>query len=450
MRNEAAPQTPIWNPLIDRVERELHARIAEPVSAPCRVRHSAYLLPDEEAGTRDLVLAGFKEVLQRLEIIQRNINWGERSGRVEVALPQGSTLRIVWELHTQFYSYTTFHFPAPATPAAMEEHLDAIPPFSFPYMPAIGDKIVDLDIAVLSGLELRPELKAFIGPEPIYGGKVLAGQARVWTNFKMDEQGQVRYLIRAEGLGAGRLGRLIRRLLEIENYYHLVLLPLDEYHEQVLNLSKLEHHISGRAMEIAAALAAGISNHEQERDWLVFLTQDLAELMKLTEKMRYKLSAANSYYAIFRERLRWVREQTGDSYQSMEEFLTGRIGPAHRNYENFIKRADVLASRITQLGNMMRTRVTLNMEGQSLETMKAMKARVELQLLMQRTVEGLSLVILTYYAASLFKIVLNALEKLWPIPGGTALWMAGSLPVWALTAFWITRRVHKLIKREVR
>ena len=81
--------------IIHQVRRELHERVADPVNAPCRIRHSAYLLSQEGQADRQAVQRGFLEVLQRLEILQRNVNWGERSGRVEAGKPEGGTLRIV-------------------------------------------------------------------------------------------------------------------------------------------------------------------------------------------------------------------------------------------------------------------------------------------------------------------------------------------------------------------
>lgn len=433
--------------LAGQIHRELHARIAKPVAAPCRVRHSAYLLPDEDEASIAQVREGFRQVLQRLEVVQRDIDWGERSGRVEVGLPDGATLRIVWELHTQFYSYTTFHFP-PHSAGNLANSPEQVPPFAFPHMPSLGTKIVDLDIVVLPGIELTPELQEFIGETPIYGGLVLNGESRVWTNFKIDGYGQARYLIRGGDLAPGRLGQLIRRLVEIENYYHLILMPLEEYRERVVSLREMEQRVVTRGSDIYADLAQRDVDTAREHRYLVYLTRDLAELMQLTEHMRHKLSAATSYYAIFEDRIHWLRERTGEGFQSIEEFLTARIAPAILNYNNFIKRADGLTSQITLLGNMMRTRVSLTMEGQSLETMQAMKKRVELQLLLQRTVEGLSLIVLTYYMTGLAGYVFRAVANFIPLPGGTVLWSASTIPIWLLMAFWITRRVHKLIERE--
>ena len=119
----------------------------------------------------------------------------------------------------------------------------------------------------------------------------------------------------------------------------------------------------------------------------------------------------------------------------MEEFLTARVPPAVGNYRTFIERAGELTGQLTSLGNMMRTRVNPNMEQQSLETMRAMDRRAEMQLILQRTVEGLSLIVLSYYMTGLAGYVLKAVDKFQALPGGTALWTAGTIPIWLALAW---------------
>ena len=424
-----------------RVHREMHARISEPISAPCRVRHSAYLMPGDSHKAEDEVRHHFEEVTRNLELPPEAIRWGERSGRVVKSLDGGHSLRIVWELHTEFYSYTTFHMADRARKADQP-----VEPFTFPILSGPGEKLVDLDILVAPGLKMDENLGTFLHTGSIFGGEVLEGAAQVWTSFQVDENGQGRYVVAAGKLPPGRLGRLIRRLVEIENYYHLILMPLEDYRDQVATLRQIERRITVGSDEIAADLARPEADPAREHHWMVRLTGDLAELIQVTERMRYRLSAANSYYAIFEERIRWLREQTGEGYQSMEEFLTTRIAPAVRNYRNFIERADVLTGQLTSLGNMMRTRVNMNMEQQSLETMRAMNRRAELQLILQRTVEGLSLIVLSYYLTGLAGYVLKAVAKFQPLPGGLALWTAGTIPVWFALAWWFTHRIKKLVK----
>ena len=229
-----------------------------------------------------------------------------------------------------------------------------------------------------------------------------------------------------------------------------MLLPLQEYRIQVAELRRAEERIAGYSEDIAADLASRQVAPEREHRWLVYLTRDLADLIRLTERMRYRLSAASSYYAIFEDRLEWLREQTGGGYQTLQEFLTARVAPAIWNYRNFIERSDALTAQLTSLGNMMRTRVNLNMEQQNLQTMQAVNRRVALQLMLQKTVEGLSLIVLSYYLTGLANYIFKALEPVLPFPGDPTIWSAATIPIWLGLGFWMTRRVKKLVTASMK
>ncbi|MCZ6730386.1 MAG: DUF3422 domain-containing protein [SAR324 cluster bacterium] len=420
---------------------ELHERVSVPVTAPSRVRHSAYLLPNEEEQTRSAVRSAFHDVVRQLGIEPGAIQWGERAGSVEKTFSDGNLLRVVWELHTEFYSYTTTLVP----PVRARSQDAFVEPYFLPAFPTTGSKLVDLDLMVVPGRKLGRAQRASLHGGIIYGGEVVNGEAHAWSTFQVDEWGQGRYVVAAGSLKPGRLGRLIRRLVEIETYYHLILLPLPEYRKQVVGLRETEKRIAAYSEDIAADLASREAKPEQEHRWLVYLTRDLADLIRLTERMRYRLSAANSYYAIFKDRLEWLRESPGGSYQTLSEFLIARVSPSMRNYNNFIERADALTAQLTSLGNMMRTRVSLNMEQQSLQTMNAMNQRAALQLRLQKTVEGLSLIVLSYYLTGLSNYIFKALEPLLPLPGNPTVWSAMTIPLWLGLAFWMTRRVKALV-----
>jgi len=180
------------------------------------------------------------------------------------------------------------------------------------------------------------------------------------------------------------------------------------------------------------------------------VTRDLADLTHLSERIRHKISAAESYYAILEERLRWLREQTGEGFQTLGEFLTARVAPAVRNYRNFTDRAQALSLPIAAIGNILRTRVNLSMERQSLATMRAMDRRFALQLNLQFTVEGLSIIVLSYYLTGLTSYALKALDAWVRLPGKPDLWIAAGIPVWLGLAYLFIRRVHGLVRGHMR
>ena len=62
---------------------------------------------------------------------------------------------------------------------------------------------------------------------------------------------------------------------------------------------------------------------------------------------------------------------------------------------------DALSLRTHRAANLLRTRVDVALEGQNADLLASMDRRADLQLRLQETVEGLSVVAISYYALAL-------------------------------------------------
>src|SRR3546814_17656434 len=78
-----------------------------------------------------------------------------------------------------------------------------------------------------------------------------------------------------------------------------------------------------------------------------------------------------------------------------------RLAPAMRTCESTAGRLETLASRVGRASNLLRTRVDIQLEAQNRDVLVSMNRRARLQLRLQETVEGLSVVAISYYAAGL-------------------------------------------------
>jgi uncharacterized membrane-anchored protein len=75
-------------------------------------------------------------------------------------------------------------------------------------------------------------------------------------------------------------------------------------------------------------------------------------------------------------------------------------------------RQDSLSARIARAANLLRTRVDVALEQQNRDLLHSMDRRADLQLRLQETVEGLSVVVLSYYLVGLISYAVKALSKL--------------------------------------
>jgi uncharacterized membrane-anchored protein len=98
--------------------------------------------------------------------------------------------------------------------------------------------------------------------------------------------------------------------------------------------------------------------------------------------------------------------------QTLREFTERRLAPAMRTVESVRERQDLLAARIARAAHLLRTRVDVALEHQNRDLLHSMNQRAQLQLRLQETVEGLSVVVLSYYLVGLLSYAVKALAKL--------------------------------------
>ena len=87
--------------------------------------------------------------------------------------------------------------------------------------------------------------------------------------------------------------------------------------------------------------------------------------------------------------------------QTFAEFMTRRYDPAMRTVKSTAERLDSMTRRASRAADLLRTRVEVGRSAQNQQLLESMNQRAELQLQLQKTVEGLSVVAISYYAVSL-------------------------------------------------
>ena len=83
----------------------------------------------------------------------------------------------------------------------------------------------------------------------------------------------------------------------------------------------------------------------------------------------------------------------------------------------------------------LRTKVDLNIQEQSLELQKSVDETTKTQVKLQRTVEGLSVIIISYYIVSLAKFVFEGIKSAGIINVSTTLLTALFVPVAIIISF---------------
>lgn len=402
------------HPERQRIAGEVHARPFEALEGPLRATHLALLSED---GGRD------HEAVSALCHRYRQEPPAAEANHHSVDL---GPFRLRWERHTEFSTYTFFvtrvatTFEDPFAHTALEGVPDAwLQELPGQLVAAVHFTMEDRDAPERE----QHEIAAVFDCENFAGSQVADGAARVFTDFRLHEDGYGRILVQDRGLQPRRTGRLIQRLLEIETYRLLALLAFPVAREAGRQLTELE-----RDLERVTERITRTANLEHEQSLLGEISALSAQLEQVTSHTGFRLSAARAYDALVRRRIENLREQRIRELQTIEEFLVRRFRPAMRTCESVSERQENLAQRLSRAADLLRTRVDIALEGQNRDLLASMNRRTDLQLRLQQTVESLSVLVMSYYGTGLLSYLYYAIEEL-GVPLNTDLAMGVTVPV---------------------
>lgn len=399
----------------DRLIAEAHARPSTPIAVPALVSRIAALSGQDGI---DADRAHMAELCNRL-------------GHP----PPGPTMRwwsldtgdwqLRWERHSEFSSWTAARAPQGG---ARESALDALPP---DWVAAIPGPVL-----VLTTLRLRRGHHAH--PEPVdrhdaIGARLLDGAATLLTDLRPDPHGMTRFEVVMHDDDPVLAGRLALSLLEIETYRLMALLAFPVAGEAAAQVKKLETEVGELAGRIADNLGV-----EDDRALLTRLVALSGQMEALSASTNFRFGAGNAYYEIVLGRIASLRETPIPGMQTIGQFMDRRLGPAMRTCASVADRERALIARIARAGQMLNTRIELVTQAINADLLNSMNRRTLAQLRLQQTVEGLSVVAISYYAFSLLLYPLKALEHAWPhfdpVLASGLIAPAVVLGVWALLA----------------
>jgi uncharacterized membrane-anchored protein len=122
-----------------------------------------------------------------------------------------------------------------------------------------------------------------------------------------------------------------------------------------------------------------------------------------------------------------------------------RFDPAMRTVQALDSRLQDLIARAIRTGDLLRTRVDVERQTQNQELLSSMNRRADVQLQLQRTVEGLSVVAISYYATGLSLYVLTPLSGMMGM--SKSVLTAAVVPLVVGSVYLALRRIRKHIQQ---
>src|SRR6056297_1579615 len=421
------------HPLRYSLSNELHARPFPSLEAPCRAVYLAIKKP-KAAAARDksLDLDHLKVLLDRYGTSHPQPGATHFSGQIGQ-----HTLK--WEQHTEFVTYTVFLNGVTDRPFDASD-MDVFPDDWLASAP--GVRVTSALIRV----EQRPDedkiaqhLADWFVPESLAVSRVIDDEAIVAGDFRIDPAGHLRFgVFVTQGIGRRRVGRIVQRLCEIETYKTMSMLGFTRVRELGPRMGEIDN-------ELNRLMAAMTQGDGQEEDRLKALLSVSAELESLSAQTSFRFGATGAYEAIVEQRISVLREERFKGRQTFAEFMTRRYDPAMRTVKSAESRLSAMAERAVRAGDLLRTRVEVARSAQNQQLLESMNHRADMQLRLQKTVEGLSVVAISYYAVSLAGYMLYPVAAMVGITEGLITALV-TVPVVLLVWFAI-RRIRRVVEQ---
>ncbi len=414
-----------------KLHNELHAGAVELLEAQTQISQLVLLCDNDQASYERSLIA---QLCEHYDVTPPTLH----SNHFKTML---GAFSFVWERHTEYSSYNFFH-NAPFEVPFAEPAINYVPKEWLAKLP--GEVISATHIALEN--KKRPqrsleELSALFASNTVIGSELAAGNAIGWTDNQIHADGFGRILIHDVALRRRQAGRLVRRLLDIETYRMLAMLPVPMVRGYIPKLAQFDERLAALTED-----SLKLECLEDEQRQLSKLTQLAAEIERISAKTSQRFNASSMYYDIVKLRVSEIREKRIPGLQTFQEFMEQRLSSAMGTCTLVNNKLETLSSHVERATSLLRTRVEISLEKQSHDLLRSMDKRAHLQLRLQETVEGLSIVVLSYYLLGLVSYGFKALKAA-GIKFDTELATGIAIPVVIAAVFLSVRRLKRTVHK---
>jgi len=376
------------------------------------------------------------EQIEHLQALAKIYNVSEPSNDTACYYQDLGELDIRWEYHTEFSTYTFIRLNINETPF----HCSA-----WSVLPSIWCTNIPGLLIAATHLDMQNKKPSFSHLQQLFAGHAMAASfiaennAQVWTSFKPASDHFDRILIINHELNGSQTGRTLRCLLEISSYRMMSLLSFPLAKKLLPTIAAMEKKLANITIDLNNIKE---SNKSQKR-LLNMLSELSAQLESLIADSQYRFDASNAYLDLVNNRLDELKEQEISGVTMLSDFLSRRLTPAIRTGSSVKTRMQNLSNRIEKSSDLLRTKISLGLEEQNQDLLKALNRRSHIQLRLHQLVESVSMIAISYYVIQMISYML-VLPTKWLEVISKEQVIALSVPL-VITSVWYI--LHKLKRK---
>mmetsp|Transcript_8279 Transcript_8279/g.9783 ORF Transcript_8279/g.9783 Transcript_8279/m.9783 type:complete len:604 (+) Transcript_8279:158-1969(+) len=256
------------------------------------------------------------------------------------------------------------------------------------------------------------------------GAQVAGQKARVYMDFRSHGDGFSRILMLNGGtngeLDGIQAGRVLQRLLDVENYRNMFLLGLPVTREVQPRLRNINRSIAETIKRVGGAITIDTSDDhgdisktggDIEDEALLHEVCNISNTTEtLASSIKFRLNASLAYFQIINDRCLGLRFDRIEGIEQPDTLLRRHHKPVARTCESIVRRINDQAEQNLRAAMLLQARVNVRLQKQTQSAIESMEKRTVHQLKLQEAVEGLSTIVLAYYSTGLASYLLKAMH----------------------------------------
>lgn len=377
----------------------------------------------------------FLAIVRGLEQDPSAILWRENTAHVSAVI-NGAKITAMLREDADLYTYQI------AYTAVDDKAMQGKDLFQRPDFAEHKDRLFECHIVVPDGGHVKGDFQ-FILTGQKYASYAY-NKSEVIAGFEDEGIGKDVFIITAEGYA---FERIVEDIVSLEISYHLL---STERHRYVLaedKLNQLDSTIVAKMGFISMNLPR--SRPEALKEWLHGLSNNYGEISGIAESSRHRmndtLQKRDTIQKIFKD---WGENSGELGYPLLSRFFIEKADNLCTQYQRLFTRIDGIRREMVDLITILRTKIDLTLQEQNLELQRSMDKTAKTQMIMQHTVEGLSVIILSYYTVHLAEFIFESLEASHIINISLSTAKGIFVPVAIVLSWFLTFRARRLIKKH--
>ena len=306
--------------------------------------------------------------------------------------------------------------------------------------PELKNKLFECYLIVPETAYTKEDLQTLL-PRQRYMSNIY-DEYKVAAGFESEGTGKDTFVLSPGGQMSDKIAE---EIIALEINYQLLSVERQRYILAMDKLDILESTIVSKMRIISMNLPK--SHPEALKGWLHGLSNNYGEISGIAEESRHRMNDTLLKRDVIRRILKdWGESDCGFNYPVLSRFFLEKVDALGDQYQRLFMRIDGIRREMADLITMLRTKIDLFLQEQSLELQRSMDETTKTQMMMQHTVEGLSVIVLSYYTIHLFGFIFESLEASHVLNVSVTTLKAIFVPIAIAISWYLTFRAKKLIK----